>query len=498
LGCLVLLMTAQAVWGATEIIERNVTSYGETRESAIVNALIEAISQIKGINVESKKNLKSRFEEVLVESNSQQARREFVVSTTAGGIIGLDAGADETFAAYSEENYTMQIISVGTSSTGIAQGDLVPVGTGFVLSNSSKTLTIKKPNLGTATQVKITITLNRSTESHESFAASSELQQQILSEAAGYVKSYEVISVDKSLDGPGWTAVLFVQIPIYKASAQANRLRMAVVPFRILSSVTEPDFERLFTNSLNSYLTQSRRFAMIDRKYSHEQRKELRLIQGDIFKAEEAARVGNQLGTDYLILGAVDSANKKTSTIHMRTMDKSINRTKTQVDLSFRILDVATGQVKYANEYSKSLDGNISLNSIAKEVADSVGNDIINAIYPILVAKIDGNKITLGQGGKTLKIGDKLKLIKYGEKIHDQYTGESLGYTEIEIGIVKIISVQSKLSTAEIIKLTVDDIDHEDRMIVRFIDSAKKNNAKEGIKEEEAKLKKKSARHQGG
>ena len=177
----------------------------------------------------------------------------------------------------------------------------------------------------------------------------------------------------------------------------------------------------------------------------------------------------------------------------MRTMDKSINRTKTQVDLSFRILDVATGQVKYANEYSKSLDGNISLNSIAKEVADSVGNDIINAIYPILVAKIDGNKITLGQGGKTLKIGDKLKLIKYGEKIHDQYTGESLGYTEIEIGIVKIISVQSKLSTAEIIKLTVDDIDHEDRMIVRFIDSAKKNNAKEGIKEEEAKLKKKSA-----
>jgi len=30
-------------------------------------------------------------------------------------------------------------------------------------------------------------------------------------------------------------------------------------------------------------------------------------------------------------------------------------------------------------------------------------------------------------------------------------------------------------------------------MIVRFIDSAKKNNAKEGIKEEEAKLKKKSA-----
>ena len=48
-------MTTQAVWAATEIVERTVTSYGETRESAVVNALIEAISQIKGINVESKK-----------------------------------------------------------------------------------------------------------------------------------------------------------------------------------------------------------------------------------------------------------------------------------------------------------------------------------------------------------------------------------------------------------------------------------------------------------
>ncbi len=375
-----------------------VSGFGLDRQSAITNALMEAVSQVKGVKLESMETMKTEFSESSLSSN----------------------GKDESSSFSSDES----------------------------ISEVSK---ITK----------------------------------------GIVQSYDVIEIYQV--DRGYESVLDVSIAVYKASAQANRLRMAVVPFRILSSVTEPDFERLFTNSLNSYLTQSRRFAMIDRKYSHEQRKELRLIQGDIFKAEEAARVGNQLGTDYLILGAVDSANKKTSTIHMRTMDKSINRTKTQVDLSFRILDVATGQVKYANEYSKSLDGNISLNSIAKEVADSVGNDIINAIYPILVAKIDGNKITLGQGGKTLKIGDKLKLIKYGEKIHDQYTGESLGYTEIEIGIVKIISVQSKLSTAEIIKLTVDDIDHEDRMIVRFIDSAKKNNAKEGIKEEEAKLKKKSA-----
>jgi hypothetical protein len=135
-------MTTQAVWSVTEIVERNVTSYGETRESAIVNALIEAISQINGINIESKQKLKSRFEEVLVESD---------------------------------------------------------------------------------------------TESKESFAASSEMQQQILSEAAGYVKSYEIISVERNIDSPGWTAVVYVQIPKYVATGQdRSKMRtMAVLPFRV-------------------------------------------------------------------------------------------------------------------------------------------------------------------------------------------------------------------------------------------------------------------------
>ncbi len=193
-----------------------VSGFGLDRQSAITNALMEAVSQVKGVKLESMETMKTEFSESSLSSN----------------------GKDESSSFSSDES----------------------------ISEVSK---ITK----------------------------------------GIVQSYDVIEIYQV--DRGYESVLDVSIAVYKASAQANRLRMAVVPFRILSSVTEPDFERLFTNSLNSYLTQSRRFAMIDRKYSHEQRKELRLIQGDIFKAEEAARVGNQLGTDYLILGAVDSANKK-------------------------------------------------------------------------------------------------------------------------------------------------------------------------------------------
>jgi len=313
--------------------------------------------------------------------------------------------------------------------------------------------------------------------SHESF------EKSVNTKTKGVVQSWNVISeqapnVNDAIFS-SWEVEVEATIAKYKSSIQADRLRMAVVPFRTLSTVTEVDFGRLFEKSLNSYLTQTRKFAMIDRKYSHEQQQELKLIQGDNFKIEEAARSGNQLGADYLVLGVIDNANKKINTVHMRTVNKKIVRTNTQIDLSFRLIDVATGQIKHAGEYSQSFSGNASINSMAKKAANSVGKDIINAIYPILVVNVNGNILTLGQGGKTLKIGDKLKLIKYGEKIHDPYTGESLGYTEIEIGVVKVSSVQSKLSTAKIVNLSVDSVNRKDKMIVRFMVSAQKKTEKD-------------------
>lgn len=325
--------------------------------------------------------------------------------------------------------------------------------------------------------------------SHESF------QKSVNTKTKGVVQSWDVISERAPTSNDPmfsfWEVEVEATIAKYKTSIQADRLRMAVVPFRILSTVTEVDFERLFEKSLNSYLTQSRKFAMIDRKYSYEQQQELKFIQGDNFKTEEAARAGNQLGADYLVLGVIDSANKKTSITYMRSVDKKIARSSTQIDLSFRIIDVATGQIKHAGEYSQSFSGDVPINSIANKVADNIGKGIINAIYPILVVDVDGDRITLGQGGKTLKIGDKLKLIKYGEKIHDPYTGESLGYTEIQIGTIEVTSVQSKLSIAEVVKLTVSRIDYQDKMIVRPISSVKKNSAQERVIRAEKETKKK-------
>ena len=75
----------------------------------------------------------------------------------------------------------------------------------------------------------------------------------------------------------------------------------------------------------------------------------------------------------------------------------------------------------------------------------------------------------------------KYKLIQYGNKISDPVTKESLGFEEIEIGIVKIVSVRAKTSTAVVVKSSVNLAQVKSRMIVRPISAKKKATAKQAV-----------------
>jgi len=321
----------------------------------------------------------------------------------------------------------------------------------------------------------------------EDYVISDDFKKNIETKTKGVVREWNIISEKPAkADNPIWEVALSVTVAKYKESKQVNRLRMAVVPFKLASTIKDKkkasDFEHFFINSLTAYLTQTRRFAMLDRQFKDEQQAELNLIQEENFKTEEMARLGNQLGTDYLISGTIDNIAQSSSTKTMRTTGKKITTTTSSVDFSFRIFDVATGLIKNAGTYSKIVPGSVSVRNMADKAANNIGQQIINAIYPITVVGIEGKLLILGQGGGTIKVGDKYKLVKYGNKIIDPYTKESLGFSEIEIGVLKVVSVQAKTSTAEVVKSSIDIAREQSRMIVRPIQSKQKSVPKRSIK----------------
>ena len=104
-------------------------------------------------------------------------------------------------------------------------------------------------------------------------------------------------------------------------------------------------------------------------------------------------------------------------------------------------------------------------------MVEKIGNIIVESIYPIRIISASATQVVLGQGGKTIKIGDIYKVYQLGENMIDPYTNETLGREEIEVGALKILTVRPKFSDARIIESIIDlkdAVKQNDKFIARL------------------------------
>lgn len=270
--------------------------------------------------------------------------------------------------------------------------------------------------------------------------SSRDIQKNIQTYTKGIISSYDILSSEKTNEGLINVKIRAV-VPVYDAGNQVNRLRLAVVPFRIAEKITNKkaaqEYSSTWNNNLEEDLVQSRRFAMVDRTYSDETNRELAQYMDQSFNISELARLGQKIGTDYLIVGEVKKYNLLDKSINNPLDDTKISRSSLNAEISLRIIDVATGQIKFAKSYTSST---------------GVVSDIINAIYPMTVLSVQDNSVTIGSGGSSLKIGQHFRVMSLGRELKDPYTGESLGRQENDIGEIVITDVQFKTSQAKVIK----------------------------------------------
>ena len=92
-------------------------------------------------------------------------RRQFVTTLSSSGTATFTAGTNEVFTAFSENDYTLTIMTTGSGSTGAA-GDVISLSTGsdFTLAGSptGKTLTVDLGSGYNAHKVKLTATVSAS------------------------------------------------------------------------------------------------------------------------------------------------------------------------------------------------------------------------------------------------------------------------------------------------------------------------------------------------
>jgi hypothetical protein len=293
----------------------------------------------------------------------------------------------------------------------------------------------------------------------QNYALDEAYQKDITSKTSGVVQGWTVQSEKQEPAVSNlWVVTLTVRVSKYDTSQQLSRLRMAVGEFRISDAGDQRElevFEKSFSRKLQDYLTQTRKFAMLDREFLDDQSGELGLIASGAFQTAELARIGNRVGTDYLIVGEVESARSETEKRVMKTTGQEITTRNAMGRVSYRIIDVATTQVKFSDSVTGMVASN-SLGDAARQAASSAGEKILNAIFPIRVVSLTGSSAVLAQGGGTLKNGDLYKLVQLGSRIVDPYTKESLGREEMVIGRIQITDVQSRSSSAKVVRLDVE------------------------------------------
>lgn len=275
---------------------------------------------------------------------------------------------------------------------------------------------------------------------NESSTSSSDYQSNVKTFTNGVVSQYDVLETGHSRLNGNTTVQIRATIPVYAAGPQINRLRLAVVPLTLSDSIKDrasaSQFAHNWMSATEEGLVQSRRFAMLDRSFSDATNKELSQYTNGQFSNSELARLGQKAGTDYLVTGELRTfAINDKSVINPLTGQK-IPRSSTSSEISLRIIDVATSQVKFAKSYGDSKSAVI---------------DVINAIYPMAIVSVSDGVVVIGAGGDQIKVGDKYRVISLGQELKDPYTNESLGRQETAIGEIEITDVESKMSQAKIL-----------------------------------------------
>ena len=432
---------------------------------------------------------------ITVTFNTAYSKILFQEMTTTGTGMSLEEAIDNALAdaitmVNGKNVYTRTVIKV---LGGESMDDTASKSQELQNFLSSKLSEIKHAIQDSPDEKQKSVDINISKEEMKEKQYSQQYVKDIVNEVKGGIKSYVILN--KRIDPNGWHHVqLKSQVAKFEIPKQASRTRIAIVPFRFyeektasssvidalksLGSTVQDDktkvlkslderfklsnndqkrLLRLINQGLTNYLTQTKKFTVLDREYIKEIADEKLSITEGRAPAVEMAKLGNEVSGDYIFVGAVEDFTVKKKIIKIQSSGKEFERIQASFYVSYRLLDVATKQVQNANNFKitstfKTMDPIEIITELVDKGVKIIGEEILFSVYPVVVEQYSMERLILGQGGNQFKKGDSYELYEKGEKIIDSYTKESLGNVENYLGKVEITKVNANFSKAKFIE----------------------------------------------
>ena len=253
----------------------------------------------------------------------------------------------------------------------------------------------------------------------------------------GVLKSYKVVS--NRTDPRGFTRIqVEAEVSQYEAK-ESNRLRLAVLPFALndvgtaltAGTPSVATIRRRLSLGLVNLLTSSRKFAILEREFDSSRQAELQRLSAGRVPATERARLGQEIGADYVLVGSIEAFQVSERPMSLANGTAGIT-ISVNLAVSYRVVDLASGATVLAQtakvEGATPVLGGIPtmdgvIDDTSKEASAQISSRILETIYPLRVIST-GEELTLSMGGEALHEGQKMKIYNLGKRLEDPDTGE--------------------------------------------------------------------------
>ena len=104
-----------------------------------------------------------------------------------------------------------------------------------------------------------------------------------------------------------------------------------------------------------------------------------------------------------------------------------------------------------------------------RDISTQIANRVADAVFPPKIVGKTGKIATFNRGGGTgVSVGDEYEVFALGEEMVDPDTGDKLGYEEVSVGRLKVVSVAPKFSRGTL----TEDNGVEKGQVVRLVKKA--------------------------
>ncbi|MCA1324437.1 CsgG/HfaB family protein [Herbaspirillum sp. alder98] len=438
-------------FGGVTKVSREVEAVGSTLEMAVVSALQSAVAQVNGVRVASQlQSLRQGIDVTVDGQNAGSVRAEAfeqkVVSGSQGMVLGYEILSQQEIDKVDEES----IAKVRASDDG------------FSYSASASSDSNVKLKASGDSSASVADASARSSASYSGSASSSEKANVDVKKGASSYSS----DVSHRKMRSYWKVKLRAEIAQYKAPDEKGRPKIVVVLPKTLgqgypvgdSNVSSDEVARAVRGRLSDILTQTKRFIVLDREFGADMQAEIDHINSGNVRAQDSARIGQQLATDLLLIPTIERFEYPKSVRKLRMSDRELVSYSGGGRITLRLVNAATGEVVMSQSFEHKLasadpstmprviDGKNMAAGMMDSLAHQIGGAIVTEVFPVSVVSLNGDQVVLSQGGESLQVGQRWKAVYLGEELKDPQTGNSLGRNELPVGTIRIDRIASQTS----------------------------------------------------